>query len=257
MSTSVLVQAAAKSARRRTSPLLGALAHALAFGQPGELLFGALLTYYFRILERQMGTAKYGAYTLLVAAAGFAVQAALAAAQRPAAPGPYPLLFANMVAFFLEVPALQRFSVAGVTLSDKIFCYLAAGQLLLSGGQRSLAAGLSGLLAGLAYHSGALGLQRVRLPRALQDFVSATVGRALGGAPQQQIFVTPAARQRPAGVAGPGRGGAAARGPAVPPAEPSPEAVQQLVEMGFDAEAARQALRAASNNVELALQALL
>ncbi len=207
-----------------------------------------------------MGTAKYGAYSLFVAAAGFAAQAALAAAARPAAPGPYPLLFANMVAFFLEVPPLQRFSVAGITLSDKVFCYLAAGQLLLSSGQRSLAAGLSGLLAGLAYHSGVLGLQRLRLPRAVEDLVAATVGRALGGTPQrQQIFVTPAARH--AGQAavgpGPGRGGAAARGVQAPPAEPSPEAVQQLIEMGFDAEAARQALRAAGNNVELALQALL
>jgi len=45
--------------------------------------------------------------------------------------------------------------------------------------------------------------------------------------------------------------------PRRPPPEPSAEAVQQLVDMGFDAGRARHALQQANNNVELALQALL
>jgi uncharacterized UBP type Zn finger protein len=39
--------------------------------------------------------------------------------------------------------------------------------------------------------------------------------------------------------------------------EPSPEGVQQLVDMGFDAGSAASALQQASNNVEAALQLLL
>lgn len=31
----------------------------LFFTSPGELLFGTLLIYYFRLLERQMGTEKF------------------------------------------------------------------------------------------------------------------------------------------------------------------------------------------------------
>lgn len=261
VSTSIIVQAAAKTARRRSLAFVDAFAHAVSFKHPGELLFGALLTYYFRVLERQMGTGKYGAYALITFVLGMAMQGALATfVNRPSASGLYPLLFANMVAFFLEIPSLQRFSVFGISLSDKAFIYVAALQLLLSNGQRSVAAGLAGTVAGVLYHTGFLGLQKLKLPRFIEELFSLTVGRALGGPLQRgQIFVTPAPPQyigqdeRGAG----GSGTLPARPPTMPPLEPSPDAVQQLVDMGFEAERARQALRQANNNVEVALQSLL
>ena len=261
VTTSVLVQAAAKTARRRGVAVVEGFAHAVAFRHPGELLFGALLTYYFRLFERQMGTGKYGAYTLITFLLGMAVQGALATfVNRPSASGLYPLIFANMVAFFLEVPSLQRSTVLGINLSDKVFIYIAALQLLLSSGQRSVAAGLAGTIAGLLYHTGLFGLQKFTLPKFIEELFSATVGRALGGPLQrQQIFITPAPPQTTLGegeFAG-GSGPLPARPPTMPLSEPSPEAVQQLVEMGFPAESARQALQQANNNVELALQSLL
>ena len=153
-------------------------------------------------------------------------------------------------------------------------------QLLFSNGQRSVAAGVAGMLAGVLYHSGFLGLRDVKLGRAF----------GVGTTQRQQIFVTPAVSN----LAGSGGGLAAAA--AQPPlarqrplVEPSPEAVQQLVDMvrlgfvflcsicrrfrfetvkklkmgfqllqqGFDAGAAAQALRQSQNNIELALQSLL
>mgnify|MGYP001810831255 CR=1 FL=1 len=137
-------------------------------------------------------------------------------------------------------------------------------------------AGASGLLAGLLYRSNFLGLQRLRLPAAVVDLFSATVGRVLSGpGPQQQVFVTPTAAQLQAqqaqqhaaeaaafGGGRPAAGGAAPRGGgatrrAAAAAEPSPEAVQQLVAMGFDQGQAAAALRQTGNNVEAALQYLL
>ncbi len=212
-----------------------------------------------------MGTSKYGAYALITCGIGYALEAGLTAtaAHRTSASGLYPLLFANMVAFFLEVPSLQRFSVLGFSLSDKAFIYLAAMQLLLSNAQQSAASAAAGVVAGVVYHSGFLGLRKLKLPKLVEDLFNASIGRLLGGPTQpQQIFVAPAAT--PGGFGGgggfAGSGGAAAipaRPRGMPPIEPSEEAVQQLVDMGFDADRARQALRQANNNVEMALQALL
>lgn len=128
-------------------------------------------------------------------------------------------------------------------------------------------AGGAGLLAGALYRLNVLGIQRFRLPAAVADFFSSTLGRVLTGpGPVQQVFVTPTAaqqQQQQQGLMGGGHpqhggrhvgGGAAAAPRAV---EPSPEAIQQLVQMGFDEGAAAQALRQAGNNVEAALQYLL
>jgi len=128
-------------------------------------------------------------------------------------------------------------------------------------------AGGAGLLAGALYRLNVLGMQRFRLPAAVTDLFSSTLGRVLSGpGAAQQVFVTPTAaqqqQQQQQGLGGgfpqhggrPGGGAVAAAPRAV---EPSPEAIQQLVQMGFDEGAAAQALRQAGNNVEAALQFLL
>jgi hypothetical protein len=132
-------------------------------------------------------------------------------------------------------------------------------------------AGLCGLAAGLAYRLNLLGMQRLRLPAPVVELFSSTIGRVLvGQGPQQQVFVTPTAaqqqqqqfggRQQQGTVTqrgGGGGGGAGAAAAAARATEPSPEAVQQLVAMGFDEGSAAQALRQTGNNVEAALQYLL
>lgn len=71
------------------------------------------------------------------------------------------------------------------------------------------------------------------------------------------MFVTPhQPPTQPPGAPG-GRAAAGGGGGGAPLPAPSPEGVQQLVEMGFDAASAAQALQQASNNVETALQLLL
>ena len=130
-------------------------------------------------------------------------------------------------------------------------------------------AGSAGLLAGALYRLNVLGIQRFRLPAAVAVFFSSTLGRVLTGpGPVQQVFVTPNAaqqqqQQQQQGLMGGGhpqhggRHGGSAAAAAPRAVEPSPEAIQQLVQMGFDEGAAAQALRQAGNNVEAALQYLL
>lgn len=126
------------------------------------------------------------------------------------------------------------------------------------------------MLAGLLYRVNFLGLQRLRLPHPLVELFAGTLGRVLTGPGQpQQVFVTPTAGQMQQQHAGgghqqfgstPGRPAAVAQrtgGAAAPTVEPSPEALQQLVAMGFDEGSAAQALQRAGNNVEAALQFLL
>lgn len=152
---------------------------------------------------------------------------------------------------------------------QQAFIYLASIQLLFSAPPATALAGGCGLLAGLLYRLNFLGLQRLRLPAAVVDLFSSTVGRVLSGPGQpQQVFVTPPAAQaqQAAAAAGggfapyAGRQGQAVQrggGGAAAAVEPSAEAVQQLVAMGFDEQQARGALRQTGNNVEAALQYLL
>lgn len=149
-------------------------------------------------------------------------------------------------------------------MTDKVFVYLAAFQLLLSGHRRSLAAGVCGAVAGLLVRMNFAGLGRLRLPAPLVQLFSATLGRVLvPPGDRQQVF-----RTAPSGGASGGDGGGAQRvhrhrgggggvGAAAPAVAPAHEAVEQLIAMGFDPGAARQALAVAGNNVELALQHLL
>lgn len=173
VSSSIVVQAASRAARRRIPYLVEAFTHAFVFRNPGELMVGTLLAYYFRLFERQMGTGNFGAYTFVTCGIAYAIQAALASfLNRPSAGGLYPLIFSNLVTFLLEVPPLHKFSFFGVTMSDKVFVYLAALQLLFSASQQSLAAGLSGMLAGMLYNLDFLGLRRFRVSVGMMAFES-------------------------------------------------------------------------------------
>lgn len=120
MSTSVILQAS--KARRRPPLLISLFTRAFAFRNPGELLFGASLLYFYRLFERQWGSAKYGSFVATACGLAYALEAAVGAALAlPAAQGPFPLIFANLAAnFVVLVPPLHRFTVFGLKLTDKV-----------------------------------------------------------------------------------------------------------------------------------------
>jgi len=96
----------------------------LAFSAPSELMLGSLLLYYARLVERQSGSGKFGAFALSTSAAAALLSAgarrALAALRGPGTPplagapsGPYGLLFACLVQLLLDVPTTQHFALFG------------------------------------------------------------------------------------------------------------------------------------------------
>lgn len=90
---------------------------------PAELLFGAFLIYYFRLLERHTGSKKFGAFALATTGISYCLQLAVskvAGLTKPLPSGPYPFIFACFVQFFFQVPALSKFTVLGWRLSDKV-----------------------------------------------------------------------------------------------------------------------------------------
>ncbi|KAG2489179.1 hypothetical protein HYH03_012405 [Edaphochlamys debaryana] len=246
----------------------GVLSHALVFSSPAELLFGTLVMYYFRLLERESGSAKFGAFAAASTGIAALLQWALgrAGAALPATPsGPYALLFACFVQYACQVPPASKMVVMGWRLSDKVFLYLVGLQLLLSGGTGSLLVGSCGLAAGVLYRVNAFGLKRLRFPAFVNRFFASTLGALLGsdaGPTQPQAPGRPGpggAQRRAPGARGQGGeggggggGGAASHLPA-----PSREAVQQLVAMGFAEGEAARALQLANNDLQAAIGLLL
>ncbi|KAL3161067.1 hypothetical protein ABBQ38_009450 [Trebouxia sp. C0009 RCD-2024] len=254
ISSSVILQAA-HGFQRRPSPYLHFLSQSFIFRHPGELACGTLLLYYFRLLERQRGSAKHGACVASTLAISYGLQSALAAAFSVVLPsGPYGLIFANFVPFALDIPPAQRFTLLGLPMTDKAFVYLAGLQLLANSSLHSALAGGCGLVAGLAYHYNFLGIKRLKVPRRVQRWCSWAFGGLLGSTqPRRQVLPPPQAPSA-AGGAGPLHPRQASA-PALP--EASPDAVQQLVAMGFDAARAAAALQQSHNDIQTALTFLL
>lgn len=123
---SILAQAA-RASRRQLPPGLGTASNLLVLRNPAELLFGALLLYYFRLLERQTGSNKFGAFAFVSTGLSYSLQLALSKLggtfSRPLPSGPYGLIFACLVQFFCTVPASSKFTVLGWRLSDKVWLH--------------------------------------------------------------------------------------------------------------------------------------
>lgn len=278
-SASIFAQAA-RASHRQLPRGLAALSGPFAFTTPGELFFGALLLYNFRIIERQTGSKTYGSHTFIVTALCYAMRLVLHKLKPTVGSfptGPSSLIFAMFVYFCMDVPALAHFRVLGWNLSDKWFAYIAGLQLLMSHGRRSVLLGVFGLLAGLIVRGNFLGLGRCLIPRGVTQLISQTVGAVLqdGDPPQvlgmlampsRNLYPGPQAHRNVRGPIsgahlGPGRGPVVPLAPAVPqPVQPtiiaSPEAVEKLVAMGFDREQVVQALRQSNNDVQAAIAML-
>eukprot|EP00775_Hariotina_reticulata_P001734 gene1734-2076_t len=290
---SVISNAARASHRRLPKPLV-LLSQVLAFKSPGELLFGCVLLYYFRVLERQSGSRTYGTYAAVVTGLSCALQLGLSRLlhiEVPLAVGPLPLVFASFVPFMFDIPGSSHFSVLGWTMSDKAFIYLAGLQLLLTSGRKSLLVLAASGLAGLLYKFNFCHIRNLRLPSPLVQAVSRLLGPLLtdprsSGPSVILVGATPSGPGAPAAAAqqsdayafaegfygsgagprhrGPPAGsaeadvGRPAAGAAAPStSEASEEALEKLLAMGFTRERAAHALQQSNNNLEVAIALLL
>ncbi|GMH35446.1 hypothetical protein BSKO_03314 [Bryopsis sp. KO-2023] len=253
---------ASKASLVSVGPLLSPFARVFVFQNTGELLFGVALLYYFRILERQAGSAKFGSFACVVSGLSLGLQTALHFAynwRRVLPTGPYGLIFACFVPFVFDVPPSTRFSFLGMQLSDKAFVYLAGLQLILSSGLSSAFAALCGVIAGATYRSNMFGMRKFMLPSVIKKFFGRTLGRVLdpqGSGPQVRLYV-PRNQSFEGGNMGiRGNTPHAPQNQGAPRATASPEAIQQLVGMGFEEARVSRALETTGNDVQAAISLL-
>ncbi|KAG7385204.1 UBA/TS-N domain [Phytophthora pseudosyringae] len=269
----------------------------LTFHHGLAVSLGLYVVFQFRVLERQLGSRKFGSVLVFVLLISGALQlAALTSAPwlaRSIPGGPYPAIGAFAVYFNKFIPKLspRSFSVWGLHFSDKSSTYMLL-LVLFARDFRALVPFLGGSFLGLLFSATPLG--RLRLPSSvcsifgllhpLFEMVPAStlaLQRQRRALEAQRRVNARLNRGRPAAPAIegqgfrdqllPGAGGmipggvpAAAAAPVggmMPPhmaaAPPSEDAIQQLTALGFDRERALQALQTTDNNVEAAANRLL
>ncbi|CAH8392875.1 unnamed protein product [Eruca vesicaria subsp. sativa] len=223
-----------------------------AFSSTPQLLFGVYLLYYFRVFERQIGSNKHSVFILFSGFVSLILQTILLSLFKdPTAnlltSGPYALIFASFVPFYLDIPVSKRFDVFGLHFSDKSFIYLAGVQLLLSSWKRPMLPGICGIIAGSLYRLNIFGIRKAKIPGFIASFFSRMSLPSSSSHSQAPRRTSPSL----------GRQARSYQAPVPSSIEPSEEAIATLVSMGFDQNAARQALVHARNDVNAATNILL
>ncbi|CAL4964257.1 unnamed protein product [Urochloa decumbens] len=231
---------------------------AFAFQSTPELMFGLYLLYYFRVFERQIGSNKYSVFCLFTITVSSLLEILSLVVLKDTnyistlASGPYGLIFASFVPFFLDIPVTSRFRIFGLNFSDKSFIYLAGLQLLLSSWKRSLIPGVFGLVAGSLYRLNVLGIRKMKIPQAISSFFARYFASSPGSTPRPSRSLVGNAPSQTGRV--PQNQSSAGFAPIVEPPESS---IAMLVSMGFDGNDARQALMRARNDINVATNILL
>jgi len=264
------------------------IASTLVFATPGELLFGSILIYYFRVLERQMGIAKFASFVVLSFVISTLLQigalVAFPATVEKFASGPYGFIFSSMTLVYLRIPRLHNLTICNIPITDKFFAYLLALQMAFSASPSSLLAAAIGVITGCIYHFDHIGLQRIVAPTWVQDACARVLipkhqSTSISQAPLQTLQggsgSQPNAPARTEALIGPGAamggmggfgtlaGFAQQRGPNAGAGlggavQANPDMVQSLVSVtGMPRHQVEQALVATNNNPDAATAQLL
>lgn len=262
------------------------ISNQLTFHHGLAVSLGLYSVYQFRVLERQLGSRKFGSVLVFVLFFSGALQLVALTSVPWLAKiipgGPYSVLGAFAVYYHKFIPKLhpRTFSVWGLNFSDKSSTYLLMLVLLVRDFHASVPF-FVGTFFGALFTLTPLG--KLRLPsflctifnflHPLFDVVPASTLML-----QRQRRVLEAQRRvnarfnrgRPGqgfrdqllpGTGGMIPGGDLAAGGMLPPrmaaSPPSEDAIQQLMALGFDRERALQALQETDNNVEVAANRLL
>ncbi|TPX72706.1 hypothetical protein SpCBS45565_g00010 [Spizellomyces sp. 'palustris'] len=240
----------------------------LLFPTTSTLLFGSLLLYHFRVLERTWSSNKYAAFAFVSIVCSTLLNVGVmvlarwsgikAVAKIPI--GPFGLVFAGLYQYLRAVPEPVEARGAG-----RGMIMLLGGQLLLSSFPESLVVSGCGLLAGAIYEANVGEIKAWRFPRLLQAMARKLVLPLVASATPQDrpsgTTIEDQMRERRERYAASmrGMGGSTAHRVAMagPPPPPSPDAVAVLEGMGFSRERVLVALRSSNNDVQRAAAALL
>ncbi|KAF9933178.1 hypothetical protein FBU30_006344 [Linnemannia zychae] len=246
-----------------------------AFLNSAEMLFGGLIIYHLRIIERLFGPAKYVAFLFVSAVistllniAVLVTGSSLGLNVLPA--GPYGVIFAALYQFYRVIPSMYEFKVFGISFTDKVFMYALAVQLMLSHMPGSIASAICGLMAGAMYRSDMAGIKRWRFPEPIMKlavrfllpiFSSSPAIRSTATTFDSRMTSSSRTSDRPAQAMREyldvlSTGGAPQGATPRAPSESDVATLQSIFSTATQ-EQAIQALNATNNNLEAAVQYLL
>mmetsp|Transcript_6309 Transcript_6309/g.9438 ORF Transcript_6309/g.9438 Transcript_6309/m.9438 type:complete len:317 (-) Transcript_6309:81-1031(-) len=270
--------------------LLGLIFSQTIFQSFSDLLCGTVLMHKYRILEKQMGSGKYGSFILFAASLGGTTIKFFSKSfpNIKIKEGPFPLLGALWAYYYAYVPELNIFHSTPIKpedkkyahFSDKSGVYLLALHMMATNGLSTFIPSSFGVAIACLYGASKLPFKKFLLPQFVRKFFSLVFYPFI----EQTDHASEARKQmlqrsrrmrretnrngqnnhpRRETLLGPGETLSSEfeqilrrRNVELPP-PPSEEALEAIISLGFDRQAAVQALRDSNNNIDVAASRLL
>ncbi|KAG5517909.1 hypothetical protein PMAC_000364 [Pneumocystis sp. 'macacae'] len=242
----------------------------MIYANAGEVLFGVLMIYSLRIVERHFGARKYASFIILsLIYTSILTPLFLGAVIKPLSsgryqyipPGPTALFFSVLAQYHAIIPSSYNFKVLnspsfnhkkGLIMSNKIYMYIVSFQLLFAQSPGSIISAGIGWLIGRLYVFKYLPGANWKIPKRvfskiINDAPSIFISRQSNNNETQRTIPTSASILN-----------------AISGVSERPELsgareheIESIVAMGFTRHQAVNALTRANNNVEMAIQFLL
>jgi membrane associated rhomboid family serine protease len=233
-----------------------------------ELFFGMSILYSFRVLERQMGSSKYGVLMVLALTVSsvlafitlFLVSEITGDDKEFIYSGPYGLIFASLVLYYYYIPPTIPVPFFGIRFNDKIFIYIFSVLLALSHPPATIYYAYCGLFAGMLYHNDYF--ESYRIPDWLCQFCTKYISPILSLSPtisdNQAQTMTPNSPlpRRPSSNVFDFDSVHTYYSHPQPVRQPSPQHINYLISMGIDRETAIQVLMRCDDELNLAIENL-
>ncbi|KAG4305001.1 hypothetical protein PORY_001676 [Pneumocystis oryctolagi] len=242
----------------------------MIYTNSGEVLFGILVIYSLRVVERHFGARKYASFIILsLIYTSILAPLFLAVVVRPLShghyqyipPGPTALIFSILAQYHTIIPSSYKFKVLnspsfnsekGLILSNKIYMYIVSFQLLFAQSPGSIISACVGWFIGRLYVFKCLPGSNWRIPewifsKIISNSPSIFIPRqSNNNEPQRTIPTGTSILNAISGISErPELSGA------------REHEIEFIVAMGFTRQQAVNALTRANNNVEMAIQFLL
>eukprot|EP01080_Neovahlkampfia_damariscottae_P009929 gene9929-2250_t len=143
------------------------------FNSVGELFFGIILLYCFRLFERNYGSQKFLIFSIISTILTYFFQFTIVVITphfNTIWSGAYGIIFSCLVSYILDVPATESYKVWKFNISEKYAIYLLSIQLSIAHFPNSTIAAISGILAGFIYRLDFLRLKEIRFPKVFIQF---------------------------------------------------------------------------------------
>ncbi|KAI9276360.1 hypothetical protein BY458DRAFT_505604 [Sporodiniella umbellata] len=165
------------------------------FNSSNDFLFGSIILYTMRVIERQFGTPKYSAFLFVTFILSILFElGALMIGERVGLKsipsGPYALLFSILYQYYRIIPVTYRFRIFGCVMTDKLFLYTLALQLAFSGTLQTIVPSLCGCIAGAFYRADIGNIRKWKFPVFIQTIAHRFVEAFLASSPNPRPSTT-------------------------------------------------------------------